>query len=409
MAPSDTRTYSRLRHMKICLTVLVCLSFTSLLKGCGGSDGGGTTGIEQPSEQPSVKPSGDYFDQLWGIAKESITRDMSDDQIAEALARWVVNNSTNARWVPEDALYSLPEGARGSDDALLPFHGLCGDRSLLFEYLCLRGGLTVSVFNMYNFSAPGHGHSCAQVFYDDEWHFYDVTYAGMFVVNDKVLSFAEIRADPISALAGMVVFEPTGDIRDYYSIGLPVNNNVRMDDVYTEEAVANAISTSFLGSGNLVPLKVIFDLSNLPMYVGDLAGTASDLNRDGSRQYISNCLGTMLGYLWDNFEPVITVTNAVPGQMYSIRFHIYYSSDPGLVFRVSSTNGANIVSGSELTTSFDMLWPETSVAWEITFDVEGEEASFTVRHDCDEGEGLLLNFISVEVGNLGTQYSIMIS
>ena len=393
MEQNDTLIYCRLSCVRLCQILIIFLLSTALLEGCGGSDD--SVGSNGSGDDPQQS----YYDQLWDIAKESITPDMSDDEIAETLARWIVSNSTNARWVSEDSIYPLPEGARGSDDALLPFHGLCGDRSLLFEYFCQRAGLTVSVFNMYNFSGPGHGHTCAQVYYDDDWHFYDVTYAGMFIANGEVLSFSEMRADPILALAGMAVFEPTGDVRDYYSSGLPVDNSERMQVVYTEEALVNAISTSFLGSGNLVPLKVLFDLSNLPIYVGDLAGTSSDLDNDGSSQSISNCLGTMLGYVWDNFEPVITLTNAVPGESYSIKFFIYHSTEPGLFFRVISTNGVNIISGSELTTSSEMLWPETSVAWEITFYAEAEEASFTIHHDCDEGHGLFLNYIAVEVGN----------
>jgi hypothetical protein len=379
--------YWRLYYSRLRLIFVVLLSWAPLLDGCGGSDGSG----DDPQES--------YYDQLWDVAKKSITPGMTDAEIAETLARWIVSNSTNAQWVPEDSTYPLPEGARGSDDALLPFHGLCGGRSRLFENLGQRAGLKVSVFNIYNFSSPGHGHTCVQVFYEDDWHFYDVTYAGMFIANGEVLSFAEMRADPISALAGMVVFEPTGDIRDYYSSGLPVDNKERMQEIYTEEALVNAISTSFLGSGNLVLLKVLFDLSNLPISVGDLAGTYSDLDTDGSNQYISNCLGTMLGYVWDNFEPVITLRNAVPGQAYSIRFFIYHSTEPGLLFRVSSTNSVDIISGSKLTTSSEMLWPETSVPWEITFCAEAEEASFTIHHDCDEGHGLYLNYIAVEVAD----------
>jgi hypothetical protein len=107
----------------------------------------------------------------------------------------------------------------------------------------------------------------------------------------------------------------------------------------------------------------------------------------------------MLGNVWDHFEPVITVRNAVPGQAYLSRFFIYHSTAPGLLFRVSSTNGVDIISGNKLTTSAEMLWPETSVAWEITFYAEAEEASFTIHHECKPGEGLYLNQITVELSD----------
>jgi len=207
------------------------LLYTALIYGCGGSGGSGESNESA------------YYDQLWAIAKESITPDMADAEISEALARWIVDNSTNARWVPPNSTYPLPDGARGSEDDILPFHGLCDDRSVLFVNLATRAGLTASVFFIFDFGGPGNDHTCVQVFYEDDWHFFDVTYAGMFKVDGDVLSFEEMRADPALAIAGMVVFEQTGDIRDYYSSGLPVDNEIRMHDVYTEEALVNATIT----------------------------------------------------------------------------------------------------------------------------------------------------------------------
>jgi hypothetical protein len=376
---------------------MILVSYPVLFLGCGGSGGNET---DETSTANVYDPSRDYYDQLWDIAsREALTPAMTEPEIAEALARWIVNNSTNARSVPEDSLYPLPDGARGSDDELLPFHGLCGDRSLLFEYLGMRAGLTVSVFNIYNFSGPGAGHTCVQVFYENDWHFYDVTYAGIFIANDKVMSFAEMRNDPVSAIEGMVVFTQTGDIRDYFSNGLPVDNIQRMHNVYNEEDLTNAISTSFLGSGNLVPLKVLIDLSLLPIYVGDLSGTSSDLDIDGGEQNISNCLGVMLGYVWDNFEPVITISNAIPGQTYSLRFYIYYATTQGLTFQIGPTKDVEIVSGNQFTTTDDMTGSGINTIWEIRFRPQAQDVSFTVQHDCGEGNGLLSNYITVESVN----------
>jgi hypothetical protein len=373
------------------------LFFFSLafLQGCGGSGGGESSNDNTATNV--YDPSRDYYDQLWDVAKQSLTPDMKESEIAEALARWIVSNSTNARWVPEDAPFPLPDSALGSDDAILPFHGLCGGRSLLFQYLGIRAGLTVSVFNMYNFSGPGHGHTCAQVYYEGDWHFYDVTYAGMFMVNDEVLSFSEIRNDPTTSLTGMVVFEPTGNIRDYYSSGLPVDNNIRMRKVYTEDALANAISTSFLDSGNLVTLEVKFDLSLVPIHLGSPEGTTVELDADGTSQSVSSPLGLMLGHVFDNFEPILIMRNTIPLQTYKITFYIYRSTATDLRFTVTSMNDVEIISGKEILTSIEMLHPETSVAWEIVFRTKAEETSFIIHHECESGEGLFLNQITVEI------------
>jgi len=372
---------------------VVCMAF---LYGCGNSDGGGSN---SNTTSNGYDPSRDYYDQLWDIAKQSLTENMTESEIAEALARWIVNNSTNARWVPGNSIYPLPEGARGSDDALLPFHGLCGGRSRLFEYLALRAGLAVSVFNMYNFSGPGHGHTCVQVYYEDAWHFYDVTYAGMFTVSEKVISFSEMRDDPATALAGMIVFEPVGDIQDYSSSGLPVDNNIRMRNVYTEIALSNAVSTSFLGSGNLVPLEVQFDLSLVPIQLGEPEGTTVELDADGTSQSVSSPLGLMLGYVFDNFQPTLLMSNAVIGKTYKLTFYIYRSTTAGLTFSVASLNDVEIISGKEITTSIEMLQPEISGVWEIVFRTEAEEASFIIQHECESGDGLFLNQITVETAD----------
>jgi hypothetical protein len=393
MEHSNKSLYQRLYKTGVFWIFFVLLAAIAFLQGCGGSSDGGSEGSTTTTK---YDPSRDYYDQLWNVAKGSLTPDMTEAEVAEVLVRWIVNNSTNARWVPEDSAYRLPDGALGSDDSLLPFHGLCGSRSLLFQYFGLRAGLTVSVFNMYNFSGPGHGHTCTQVYYEGDWHFFDVTYAGVFKINNKVLSFAEMRKDPISALEGMIVFEPEKTIRDYYSSGLPVNNKIRMRNVYTEDALANAISTSFLDSGNLVPLEVQFDLELVPIELGDPDGTTVELDADGTSESVSCPLGLMLGHVFDNFEPILIFRNTIPGQTYKLGFYIYRSTAADLMFRVTSMNDVEIISGKELITSVEMLRPEASVAWEIVFRAKAEEASFKIHHECESGEGLFLNQITVE-------------
>jgi hypothetical protein len=394
MAYDAQSLYRRLHHLRTYLIFVAFLFAIALVHGCGGSDAGGSN---DSTANNVYDPSRDYYDQLWNVAKESLTLDMSEAEIAEALARWVVNNSTNVRWVPENSTYPLPDGARGSDDSLLPFHGRCQSRSLLFQDLGQRAGLTVSVFNIYNFGVQGSGHACAQVYYENDWHFYDVTYAGMFKANGEVLSFAEMRADPTSALEGMIVFEPEGDISDYYGDGSPVDNDIRMHSIYTVDALTNATSTSFFDSGNLVPLEVKFDLGLLPIHLGGPEGTNAELSEDGTSERVTVALGVMIGNVFDNFEPTVMFRNAIPGQTYTLRFYIYYvSSVTDLTFIVTSSKDIEIISGGEITASNEMLELETSVAWEIVFRTEAEEASFTIQHACEPGEGLYLNQITLE-------------
>lgn len=393
--PNSAQSRFWLFHHLRTYLVLVTVFFAAVfVQGCGGS---GSDGSGEGTTAYLYDPSRDYYDQLWDIAKQSLTPDMTEAEIAEALARWIVNNSTNARWVPEDSTYPLPDIVRRSDDFLLPFHGKCQSRSLLFQDLGVRAGLTVSVFNIYNFGEQGRGHACVQVYYDSNWHFYDVTYAGIFKINGKVLSFAEIRADPTSALKEMIVFEPEGEIRDFTPDGSPADNVRRMYSKYTENALTNANSTSFFGSGNSVPLEVKFDLEQLPIYLGDSDGTNAELSEDGTNEKVTVALGVMLGNVFDNFQPNLMFKNAIIGQTYTLKFNIYYiSSDAELSFKATSLNKIEIISGGEIIVSNEMLELEKCVVWEIVFRAMAEEGSLSIQHTCEPGEGLYLNQVTLE-------------
>ncbi len=156
------------------------------------------------------------MDVFFDLAAHNFAPDMSAEERAIALARWVAANGTN------DHRRKNPDGA--------PFFSLCGLRATVFEQLARRAGLEVRRVALDDFA--GSGHSAAEVRYDGAWHFFDVTYAGYFRVNGTILSFDEIQADPQRALRGLVVFEGTLDL---WSDGKPVDNVDRMRRNYTPE------------------------------------------------------------------------------------------------------------------------------------------------------------------------------
>ncbi|MCP4895756.1 MAG: transglutaminase domain-containing protein, partial [bacterium] len=103
---------------------------------------------------------------------------------------------------------------QGKDDQLTAFaerKGFCGTRSSMFVRMLSIANITGRRFNLYNFGRVGGDHACAQVFYDDRWHFFDVTYGGVFIRDGNILSWREITQDPESAVANMHVFEKTRD------------------------------------------------------------------------------------------------------------------------------------------------------------------------------------------------------
>jgi len=177
-----------------------------LLTACG-------TGPERPNP----------MDQYWNLARTRLEPGMSDEAKAVAIARWVAENSTN-------------QPQPGPNPPLVPFYGLCGERATVFLQLARRADLRVERLQ---FDRLGPGpHAAVQAHYDDDWHYFDVTYAGYFEIDDKILSLAEIRANAEEAVSNMVVFDST---YDRWADGTAVDNHQRMDQVYTPGNIRRAL------------------------------------------------------------------------------------------------------------------------------------------------------------------------
>lgn len=200
-ADADARLMSVLRSSRKPRAVwfVAC----ALVAACGGND------VRQPIDE---------VDELWPIASAELRDGMTQERKAEVLARWVAANGTN-------------EHTDRSREPV-PFFGLCDKRARVFRRLATRAGLPARVVAFERFGDSGH--MCAEVHYDGSWHFFDVTYAGMFSVEGRVLSRQEIEADPERAIDHMVVFAPT---HDGWTDGRPVDNHERMKANYTAEHV----------------------------------------------------------------------------------------------------------------------------------------------------------------------------
>ncbi|HUT23940.1 MAG TPA: transglutaminase-like domain-containing protein, partial [Sumerlaeia bacterium] len=212
----------------------------------------------------------------------------SDQEISLAVARWISANIANT--------------SAGTSDPYLVFatrSGLCGSRARLFVEMVERKSIPARLFNMYNFGQVGGGHSCAQAFYDGQWHFFDATYAGVFMRDGKVLSWEEIVANPESALENMVVFENTldrsgGVDQDLVDRPRVESNTARMNSAYTLDSLRNARSAGFLGYPKVktvYPVVTGEDLSRGALTIGKIDASRSDVTPDGVRQKISEMLG----------------------------------------------------------------------------------------------------------------------
>jgi len=298
---------------------------------------------------------------------------MTGAEKAEALARWVVANTTNdpRRKVPGEAL---------------PLVGLCGPRSVLFCSIARAAGLRAQRVNLYDFPRPGAGHSCVQAFWDGGWHFIDVTYAGYFTRGGRVLSLDEVRADPEAALAGLVVFE--GDL-DRDGEGRPVDNRVRMHAVYTPDSIRGIGATGVPGSEVEVPLAISWDLARRPRALR--AASAAELDRLGAESGITHQLGSLLGAGPQRFAPRFELDGAEAGRALALRLSFARASRAGIVL-ATTAEGAAIESGRAMTTTAAMTALGRH-AWEIVVRPEGTRFALALA---PPPAGERLELVSVE-------------
>jgi hypothetical protein len=200
----------RRRRRSTALPILGAALALGALGACGGSP-------DAPAPPP---PS--QADLAWPAVAPLLRSGLADEEKAIAIASWVAANATN-------------QTAAG-DAPVPPIRGQCGRRAGVFVELARRAGLRAARLDFSRFGALAH--SAAQVSYDGGWHYFDVTYAGYFRRDGRILSFAEVQADPAAALAGMVVL-PGGGL-DRWSDGTPVDNGQRMRQAYTLETIATA-------------------------------------------------------------------------------------------------------------------------------------------------------------------------
>ena len=139
-------------------------------------------------------------------------------------------------------------------------NGLCGMRSSVFVEMLKYINVYSAVYNICEFPTCNHAHSTAQVYYNNEWHFFDVTYAGYFKKEGKILSFEEIieLSKKEDALKYLITFEETMDYcrptqvpslhllsRDEITKIPKINNQIRMHQVYARDHLLNAVDYRF--------------------------------------------------------------------------------------------------------------------------------------------------------------------
>lgn len=193
---------------------------------------------------------------------ESLTKDKnSDEEKVIALAQWVSSNISN-RFQATDIISDSATSKIFTDKGNLvntnlknPMYthfavrsGACGARSSIFIEMLKYLNIQAKFYNIFCFPYKENGHTNVQVYYNESWHFFDVTYAGYFKKSNKILSFEELikcAKNNEDYLKYMVVFPQT---LDYYtgSNMTKVVNQKRMESVYSRDKLINASQYGYL-------------------------------------------------------------------------------------------------------------------------------------------------------------------
>lgn len=298
----------------------------------------------------------------------------TDQERCLRIAEWIAANVSNRARLGRDAYESLATRS-----------GVCSERAELFVEMADLCAIPARIFNIYNFGGPGGGHSCVQAYWDGQWHFLDVMYAGAFLRDGKVLSWDEIRADPEAAVAGMLVFQATldryGNIGEDLTKRDRVDNNERMRGAYTAKALRDAKSYGFLNGDDVKILYPTIDLEKMgkELKIGELDGDSQDVRRAGVKLGLSERLDMGLGRHTDLFHTEWTFQGRKPGDTLVIRYHITRSTRPGLAFWAKGRN-VKILAGETFSTS--RLLGIGRSTWEIRFEcLEGNPCSVRVGYD----------------------------
>jgi hypothetical protein len=245
----------------------------------------------------------------------------TDREKAMALATWIAANWRNASTDP------IIHNSHKSKSNLAKFinpTGACGTRTKIFNDMAKAVGLKSQRYSIYNFGGVGRGHTATQVFYDNKWHFFDVTYSGYFEKSGKILSFDEIVNLGDDALNYLVAFDSFGDVygRNLHSSQWKfVDNAKRMARIYNYKNLLKASSRGFVGK----PIPVTLQFAMSPGdFLGSLDNSSRDVLEQGIKKQKSEQINLM-GFSSVPFFQKITLENLELDKTYRYEFNIVRS------------------------------------------------------------------------------------
>jgi len=332
---------------------------------------------------------------------ETLTQGLdSEQEKALAVARWVAANISSR---PNELAY-LP-GMNNIWTYYSERAGLCLARSQIFIEMLKLINIPAVNLGLFDFPTTSDSHATVHVWYDNSWHFFDVTYGGVFMDGDNIMSFEQIVANPEYAMENMVVFEDTLD--KHYVIGSYFDENSTptvsglqspyriMRSLYNVDTLTGFRSFGYYYHGEIVTVYPRVDAGQLPITIGTLDGSWEDVrynnhaSESGITGYVAYGLAGRDGLIKVSWE----FYNCDPETEYYIKYYIYGVQDQPQGSRFfAAPSGARIVSGQDLILNDNMM------EWTIVFKPIGYSCSILIDFDISElRQGALIDMVEIGI------------
>ena len=280
-------------------------------------------------------------------AIELTKNDTTVEEKVISLAKYFANN-----WKTNDLTFPMQRQIHNSNNMLLKFiykAGHCGTRVFLFRKMAKSVNVKTRRFAIHNLGSPISGHTTAQFFDNDKWHYIDVTYAGYFKRNGQILSFDEIKQlnNPLTYL---VVLENFSDRKP--EDNRLIDNKSRMSSIYTKTRLEYATQYGFADED----INITYEL-NKPYTFGNIDNSSTDVKKSG----IDNNITRQLYFLGGKINHTAYLKNLDINSTYSFEV-VPVKKEYGQILKFELDSDCKITSGGVYKYDFNKF--ETS-KWKI--------------------------------------------
>lgn len=298
---------------------------------------------------------------------EEITKGMTSPQDkCIAVAQWVSENIIARNGgVPSEPLRDDVYGWYADRTAL------CGGSSLIFSKMLNFLNIENKILYLYDFPMKGNSHVTVQAYYDNSWHYYDPSYAGIFMDNNNVMDFRQILEDPEYAIKNMRIFSDSKEIG---------HNEKRMKATYTRDSLTGY--KSYAAQDEIATVYPDVNVKNLPTYIGTTDNSMQDVRDEGGDEGYGLFLSFATGGSFRQIKTDWHFKNCEQGKEYYIKYVIYNPQNSETIYTARPEN-AKIIEGE----TFNLTPSQNE--WIIKFTPNQSECSILIDYDIPPTEAVV--------------------